>query len=176
MRLLIERVAVTVIGASEHAEVEYRWVGGRRTRHALVRSMRRTAQLARHGELLECLRALHVDGRRTPTIAWILVAEGRTSAHGEHFAEGSVRALLTRMGLRSTSQKRPSAIAARQEGELTVPEAAACLNLPERPSTLVCTNGAFRHGGSQQPGTRSGCCVLRTPSDRPCSSLAQPWK
>ena len=29
MRLLIERVTMTVIGASEHAELEYCWMGGR---------------------------------------------------------------------------------------------------------------------------------------------------
>ena len=39
-------------------------------------------------------------------------------------------------GLLPTSQKRPSAIVARHEGELTVAEAAARLNLPE--GTIYC--------------------------------------
>jgi excisionase family DNA binding protein len=42
-----------------------------------------------------------------------------------------VRALLTRMGVLSTSPKRPSAVAVRHQDELTVAEIAACLNLPE---------------------------------------------
>ena len=42
-----------------------------------------------------------------------------------------MRALLTRMGVLSTSPKRPSAVVARHEDELTVAEVAARLNLPE---------------------------------------------
>jgi len=42
-----------------------------------------------------------------------------------------VRALLTRMGVLSTSPKRPSAVAVRHQDELTVAEIAARLNLPE---------------------------------------------
>ncbi len=42
-----------------------------------------------------------------------------------------MRALLTRMGVLSTSPKRPSASVIRREGELTVAEVAARLSLPE---------------------------------------------
>ena len=71
--------------------------------------MRRTVQLARHAELLARIRGLHAQGLRPPTIARTLAAEGWRSAHGKGFTEGSVRALLTRMGVVSTSPKRPSA-------------------------------------------------------------------
>lgn len=136
VRLLIERVTVTVAGTSEHADIECRWAGGHQTRHALLRSVRRTAQLSRHDELLGRIRNLHTGGQRAPAIARTLMAEGWTSAYGRSFTEGSVRALLTRMGVLSTSQKRPSATVVRQEGELTVAEAAARLNLPE--GTIYC--------------------------------------
>jgi excisionase family DNA binding protein len=130
-RLLLERIEVTVAGVSENAEVVCHWVGGRQSRHALVRSVRRTVQLARHVELLARIRELHAQGLRPPVIARALQADGWRSAHGKGFTEGSVRALLTRMGVVSTSPKRPSAVVARCAGELTVTEIAARLNLPE---------------------------------------------
>ena len=131
VRLLLERVEVTVAGASENAEVVCRWAGGQRSRHALVRSVRYTTQLSRHAELLDRIRALHAQGLRPPAIARALRADGWRSAHGKGFTEGGVRALLTRMGVLSTSPKRPSAVVARHEDELTVAEVAARLNLPE---------------------------------------------
>ena len=73
------------------------WAGGRRTRHALVRSVRRTTQLVRHAELLDRIRQLHRDGVRA--ITRILTEEGWRSAHGKLFRESRVRSLMTRMGL-----------------------------------------------------------------------------
>jgi excisionase family DNA binding protein len=131
VRLLLERVEIAVAGASENAEVACRWAGGRRSRHPLVRSVRHTTQLSRHAELLDRIRAAHARGLRPPAIARALRADGWRSAHGKGFTEGSVRALLTRMGVLSTSPKRPSAVAVRREDELTVAEIAARLNLPE---------------------------------------------
>jgi DNA invertase Pin-like site-specific DNA recombinase len=130
-RLLLNRVEVTVIDNSEHAEVVCSWIGGRRTRHRLVRSVRRTTQLSRHAELLERIRTLLDEDLHAAAIARILAVEGWTSAHGKSFTEGSVRALLTRMGHISTSPKRPSAVVERQAGESTVTEIAARLNIPE---------------------------------------------
>src|SRR4051812_48188319 len=103
----------------------------RNQQHALVRSVRRTVQLSRHAELLAHLRGRHAQGLRPPAIARILQVEGWRSAHGKGFTEGSVRALLARMGVVSTSPKRPSAVVARRTNELTVTEVAARLNLPE---------------------------------------------
>jgi excisionase family DNA binding protein len=131
VRLLLERVEVTVAGTSENAEVVCRWAGGRHSRHALVRSVRYTTQLSRHAELLERIRTAHARGLRPPAIARALCADGWRSAHGKSFTEGSVRALLTRMGVLSTSPKRPSAVAVRHQDELAVAEVAARLNLPE---------------------------------------------
>jgi excisionase family DNA binding protein len=131
VRLLLERVEVTVAGTSENAEVVCRWAGGRHSRHALVRSVRYTTQLSRHAELLERIRTAHARGLRPPAIARALGADGWRSAHGKSFTEGSVRALLTRMGVLSTSPKRPSAVAVRHQDELAVAEVAARLNLPE---------------------------------------------
>jgi excisionase family DNA binding protein len=130
-RLLLERVEVTVAGVSENAAVACHWAGGQQSRHALVRSVRRTVQLSRHAELLAHIRGLHAQGLRPPAIARTLQAEGWRSAHGKGFTEGSVRALLTRMGVGSNSPKRPSAVVARRADEFTVSEVAARLNLPE---------------------------------------------
>lgn len=131
VRLLLERVEIVVAGTSENAEVVCCWAGGRHSRHALVRSVRYTTQLSRHAELLERIRTAHAQGLRPPAIARALCANGWRSAHGKSFTEGSVRALLTRMGVLSTSPKRPSAVVVRHQDELTVAEIAARLNLPE---------------------------------------------
>ena len=64
-------------------------------------------------------------------IARTLQADGWRSAHSKDFTENSVRALLARMGVVSTSPKRPSAVVTRRAGEFTVSEIAVRLNLPE---------------------------------------------
>ena len=128
---MLERVGVTVVGESENDEVVCHWAGGRQSRHALVRSVRGTVQLARHAELLARIRGLHAQGLRPPAIARSLQAEGWRSAHGKGFTEGSVRALLTRMGV---AAERPQAAQRRRgaaAGEFTVAEIAARLDLPE---------------------------------------------
>src|SRR3712207_7703049 len=55
--------------------------GGRRSRHTLVRSVRYTAQLSRHTELLERIRAAHAQGLCPPAIARALGADGRSEEH-----------------------------------------------------------------------------------------------
>lgn len=130
-RLLLERVEVTLHGGTENADVTCIWAGGRRSSHALVRSVRRTTQLARHAELLERIRTLHREGRRPPAITRTLVAEGWRSAHGKPYRESGVRSLMTRMGLIPARLARPTAVVARNEGEFTPAEIAARLNMPE---------------------------------------------
>ncbi|HEX2940434.1 MAG TPA: recombinase family protein [Rhodopila sp.] len=137
VRLLLERVEVSVQGTSEHAEVICVWSDGRRTRHVLVRTVRRTCQLARHGELLERIRDLHRDGARAPGISRTLNAEGWRSAHGKAFTAGSIRGLMTRMGLAPSRKVRPSTIVERSENEFSVAEIAARLNIPE--GTIYCS-------------------------------------
>ncbi|GAC1547217.1 MAG: hypothetical protein NVS2B7_22840 [Herpetosiphon sp.] len=131
VRLLLERVEVTIQNDSERAEVVCVWAGGQRARYELIRSVRRTSQLTHHGALLDRIRALHRDGVRAPAISRTLTAEGWRSAHGKTFTEGSVRALMTRMGLPPAWMTRPSTIMARADGEFTVAEIAGRLNLPE---------------------------------------------
>jgi excisionase family DNA binding protein len=130
-RLLLERVEITLQGDTEKADVACVWVGGHRTSHALVRSVRRTTQLSRHAELIERIRTLHSEGRRPPAITRTLVAEGWSSAHGKPYRESGVRSLMTRMGLIPARLARPTAIVARGAGEFTPAEIAARLNMTE---------------------------------------------
>ena len=130
-RILLERVEVTVEGETERAAVTLRWTGGRTSEHALVRSVRRTTQLTRHADLVARIRALHQDGNRAPRISRTLADEGWRSAHGRAFTETGVRSLMTRLGLTSVRPNRPSAVVVWEEGESTVTEVAARLNMPE---------------------------------------------
>jgi AcrR family transcriptional regulator len=160
VRLLLERIEVTVDGVSENAGVVCVWAGGQRTRHSLVRPVRRTSQLSHHAELLAHIRALRDGGLCAPAIARTLVAEGWRSAHGRGFTEGSVRGLLTRMGVLSERPSRPSAIVARREGEFTVAEIAARLNLPEGTVYSWISSIVSRPAGSQRHRIPSGWCGL----------------
>lgn len=130
-RLLLERVEVTVKGTSEKADVACVWAGGRRTGHPLVRSVRRTVQLSGHHELIARIRTLFSEGKRPPAIARALEVEGWRSAHGKAHSEGSIRSLMTRMGLAPFRLARPSALVEREAGEYTPSEVSAQLHLPE---------------------------------------------
>ena len=130
-RLLLERVEVTVDGDTEKADVVCAWAGGRRTGHALVRSVRRTSQMSHHGDLVSRIRALHGEGQRAPAIARALTAEGWRSAHGKPYRESNIRTLMGRLGLFPVRLARPSSLVKREAGEYTPCEVAARLNLPE---------------------------------------------
>ena len=75
---------------------------------------------SRHAELLARIRDLHAQGLRPPAITRTLQADGWRSAHGKGLTEGSVRALLTRMGVVSTAaatQRRRGAACGRVHGD-----------------------------------------------------------
>ena len=127
VRLLLERVEIAVAGTSENAEVVCCWAG-RHSRHALVR-----IGALHHPALAACrvarARPHRMLGLRLPAIARALCADGWRSAHGKSFTEGSVRALLTRMGPVDEPQaaqrrRRPASGRAHGGGDRRAPEPA----------------------------------------------------
>jgi DNA invertase Pin-like site-specific DNA recombinase len=131
VRLLLERVVVTVEGSSENIIVECRWAGGVQTEHKIVRPVRYIEQLSKHRQLVARIKALHQDGVWPAAIARTLNAEAWRLPHGGPFTEGGVWSMLHRMGILPNSLGRPSAVADRAEGECTVAELSARMNLPE---------------------------------------------
>ncbi|MGW3152480.1 hypothetical protein ACWDG1_49610 [Streptomyces sp. NPDC001177] len=103
LRLLIEQVAVRVIGESERVEVTVTWAGGHRTTSRLVRPVAKFEQLSYYPELLSRTRELAEQGVGTRQIAQILNSEGlRPPKRCETFGMDNVRDLLRRQGLLKT--------------------------------------------------------------------------
>ncbi len=68
-RLMLDQVDVRVDGNSEHVEVACNWAGGVRTRHALVRPVRRFEQLRGFDQLLATIRDLRGQGCSAADVA-----------------------------------------------------------------------------------------------------------
>ncbi|MET8957641.1 recombinase family protein [Streptomyces sp. NPDC004393] len=100
LRLLIEQVAVRVIGESEQVEATVTWAGGHRTTSRLVRPVAKFEQLSYYPQLLSRTRELAEQGVGTRQTAQILNAEGfRPPKRSESFTMDNVRDLLRRQGL-----------------------------------------------------------------------------
>jgi hypothetical protein len=131
-RLLLERVEVTVEGASERVAVTCHWAGGVRTGHALTRPVQRLTQLSGYRALMERIGGLHATGLPAPAIAETLDREGwRPPKRRATFTAAMVRRLLGRQGVRPKARHAPSrAVARRGATELTLLELAGHLEMP----------------------------------------------
>ena len=106
VRLLIERVIVTVVDDSEQVAVEVHWIGGHRTRTRTIRPVARLEQLSTYPDLLARVADLHRDGYTAAGIAVQLNAEGcRPPKRRDTFNAPMVASLLARQGLRRGSPK-----------------------------------------------------------------------
>ena len=99
LRLMIERVTVTVMGDSERVEVEVHWHGGVRTRAEIRRPVRSLEQPSYYGELRAQVGAWRAAGRSTRTIAELLNATDWKPARHDVFTEASVTAMIQRTGM-----------------------------------------------------------------------------
>src|SRR5438552_5152950 len=96
-RLLIEEVVVAVQGDSERVDVTIRWAGGDRSRHELVRPVRRYEQLADYTRLLSRIEELRRAGRTLAAVAVRLNAEGfRPPKRSATFNGGMVARLVAK--------------------------------------------------------------------------------
>jgi DNA invertase Pin-like site-specific DNA recombinase len=131
-RLLLERVEVTVEGASERVAVTCHWAGGVRTGHALTRPVQRLTQLSGYRALMERIGGWHATGLPAPAIAETLNREGwRPPKRRATFTAAMVRRLLGRQGVRPKARHAPSrAVARRGATELTLLELAGHLEMP----------------------------------------------
>lgn len=101
IRLLVQRVVVTVQGESEHVAVRVDWVGGHSTEAPLIRPVARLEQLSYYPQLQARVVALYTQGKDRTTIAQTLNAEGwRPAKRRATFTALMVGRLLARQGLR----------------------------------------------------------------------------
>ena len=75
VRLLLERVLVTVVDGSEQVRLECHWHGGNQTAHTLVRPVARVKTLSTYAALIGRATELHRAGNGCATIAAILNRE-----------------------------------------------------------------------------------------------------
>lgn len=131
IRLLVERIVVTVQGESERVEVQVHWIGGHRTQTTLIRPVARLDQLSTYPQLMARVATLHAQGESAAAIARILNTEGwRPAKRSETFNAAMVSTLQLRQGLRS----RQSAYLDRDEGadgEWTLAGLAGYVGIPE---------------------------------------------
>ena len=134
-RLLLERILVTVIGASEQVRLECHWQGGNRTLHQLVRPVAKLKALSTYPDLAARACELHRQGRNCVEIAAILNEEGRRPPKRRDTFNGPmVRRVLIGAGRIEAKRGTPRAVAHRRPDEWTINELAAEIRAP--PATI----------------------------------------
>jgi DNA invertase Pin-like site-specific DNA recombinase len=132
VRLLLERVLLTVVDNSEQVRLECHWHGGSRTTHMLVRPVARVKALSTYAALLARATDLHRAGNGFASIAAILNQETwRPPKRRDTFNASMVRRLLTTAGVIEPNPRGPRALPERQADEWTIRELAVELGLPQ---------------------------------------------
>jgi hypothetical protein len=132
IRLLLERIVVTVAGTTEAVTVDCHWAGGIQTRTELRRPVARWAQLSDYEGLIGRLTELCQAGHTHGAIADLLTAEGWQSPKGGNFTYKIVRELIEKHDLPCRSRAKLADQVERQSGEATVLEAVALFGIPRQ--------------------------------------------
>jgi hypothetical protein len=99
VRLLLQRVVVTVVGQSEQVGVRLEWVGGAISEHTAERPVGGYRQRADHGRLLERARQLRAGGASWAEVARRVNGEGfRPPKRARQFTAEMLRRLLGERG------------------------------------------------------------------------------
>jgi DNA invertase Pin-like site-specific DNA recombinase len=134
-RLMLERVLVKVIDASEQVHMECHWHGGNQTTHTLIRPVARTKTLSTYPALVARAAELRSAGNNYDMVATILNEEAwRPPKRRDTFNANMVSQLLTKAGIIKPSPRRAKVVPDRQPNEWTIRELATELGLPQ--STL----------------------------------------
>jgi DNA invertase Pin-like site-specific DNA recombinase len=132
VRLLLERVLLTVIDATEQVRLDCHWHGGSKTSHTLIRPVARVTALSTYAALLARATDLHRAGHGCADIAAILNQEAwRPPKRRDTFNAAMVRRLLTAAGVIEPAPRRPRIVSERRPDEWTIRELAAELGVPQ---------------------------------------------
>jgi DNA invertase Pin-like site-specific DNA recombinase len=154
LRILIEKITVTVAGTSELVDVTITWAGGHQTTGQAVRPVGRLDQLSYYPALLARVTELAGTGRTNGQIAGVLNAEGfRPPKRTSRFTGGQVRTLITRRGIRDRKKGRPAVLTSLPPGQWSVTSLSAALGMP----TASIYNWIYRGWitALRAPGTRN---------------------
>jgi DNA invertase Pin-like site-specific DNA recombinase len=154
LRILIEKITVTVAGTSELVDVTITWAGGHQTTGQAVRPVGRLDQLSYYPALLARVTELAGTGRTNGQIAGVLNAEGfRPPKRTSRFTGGQVRTLITQRGIRDRKKGRPAVLTSLPPGQWSVTSLSAALGMP----TASIYNWIYRGWitALRAPGTRN---------------------
>jgi DNA invertase Pin-like site-specific DNA recombinase len=134
LRIVIERVDVTVDGETERVDVVIHWAGGSTTELAVQRPISRFEDLSYFPQLLQRIRELHEQGATASKIARSLTLEGwrPPRRRTRRITAGMVRVLMVRHGLTPKSNRKAARSYRLKENEWWVPDLARELNVPIR--------------------------------------------
>jgi hypothetical protein len=145
VRLLLERVLVTVIDGTEQVRLECHWHGGNQTSHGLIRPVARVKALSTYSTLLARAAELHQAGRNCAEVAAILNQEAwRPPKRRDTFNAPMMHRLLIGAGILEPRQRRPRVIIDRQPDEWTIRELAEEIGLPQSTLYNWVRNGRLR--------------------------------
>lgn len=145
VRLLLERVLVEVIDASEQVRLECHWHGGNRTTQTLIRPVARAKSLSTYPALVARATDLHRSGNDCIKIAMILNQEAwRPAKRRDSFNAQMVRHLLITAGVIEPRPRRHRALPQRQPDEWTIRELAEKLGIPQATVYNWVQNGRLR--------------------------------
>jgi DNA invertase Pin-like site-specific DNA recombinase len=132
VRLLLERILVEVVDASEQVRVQCHWHGGNHTAHQLSRPVARLRNLSTCAGLLARAVELHHAGHDGVAIADVLNREGwRPAKRRDTFNGQMVRHLLRQAGVVISKNPRQLPALEREPDEWTIRELAQCIGVPE---------------------------------------------
>jgi DNA invertase Pin-like site-specific DNA recombinase len=180
VRLLLERVLVTVVDGSEQVRLECHWHGGNRTAHTLVRPVARVKALSTYAALIGRATELHRAGNGCATIAATLNREAwHPPKRRETFNPPMVRHLLIAAGIIAPNSRRPRVLPERQPDEWTIRELAAELGVPQPTVYNWVQNGRLLSrsvkvgGGSAKLVTADAATIARLKTIR---ATPPPWR
>jgi DNA invertase Pin-like site-specific DNA recombinase len=156
VRVLIERVIVTVIDDSEQVGVQVHWAGGHRTHAQILRPVARVEQLSDYPDLLARVLSLHQEGQTCPEIARQLNLEHWHPAKRRQTFNGPMVAnLLLRQGVSAGPSHRQAPWEDRESDEWTLNELAWQLRMPPVTAFSWLRKGWLQarqvvHGGHRQ--------------------------
>jgi hypothetical protein len=131
VRMLVERVVVTVRGSSEQVEVAITWSGGSVSQHELVRPVQRYEQLADYPRLRARIDQLRGSGQSMAEVAAVLNAEGfRPPKRVARFTGGMVAGFLARQCARGGPDRGERVARALRAGEWLLGDLARHLGIP----------------------------------------------
>jgi len=108
LRLLIDRIVVTVDKGTEYVDVTAHWSGGHETQTRMRRPVARLVALSRHDELLGEIRRLRCEGYSAAGTAETLNRDGWvTPTQRSPFNERLIRAMVYRYGSPPKGPRRP---------------------------------------------------------------------